>query len=60
MTKKPKVAPASRKVLAYSVETNDLEESTLQFTTSNAAAQRQVGADTIGTDFGAASCRSAQ
>ena len=55
---KPKVDPASRKVLAYSVETNDPEESSIQFATSNAAARRQ-GADEIGTDFGAVSCRRA-
>ena len=55
---KSKVDPASRKVLAYSVETNDPEESNIQFATSNATAQRQ-GADNIGTDFGAVSFRHA-
>lgn len=59
MSKKPKVDPASRKVLAYSVETNDPEECNIQFATSNAAARRQ-GADEIGTDFSAVSCRRAQ
>lgn len=58
MSKMPEVDPASRKVLAYSVETNDPEESNIQFATSNAAARRQ-GADEIGTDFGAVSCRRA-
>ncbi|MEN5236645.1 hypothetical protein ABE459_03965 [Pseudomonas sp. TWI923] len=59
MSRKPKADPVSRKVLAYTVETNDPEESTIQFATSNAAARRQ-GADEIGTDFGAVSCRRAQ
>ncbi|WP_273823063.1 hypothetical protein [Pseudomonas asplenii] len=59
MSRKPKADPASRKLLAYSVETDDPEESTIQFATSNAAARRQ-GADEIGADFGAVSCRRAQ
>lgn len=42
-------------MLAYSVETNDPEESNIQFATSNAVARRQ-GADEIGTDFSAVSC----
>ena len=58
MSKKPKIDPASRKVLVYSVETNDPEEFNIKFATSNAAARRQ-GADEIGTDFGAVSCRRA-
>lgn len=59
MSKTPKAEKAPRKVLAYSVETNDPEESTIQFATSSAAARRQ-GADEIGTDFsGIASCRRA-
>ncbi len=50
---------APPKVLAYSVETNDPEESTIQFATSNAAARRQ-GADEISTDFsGIVYCRRA-
>lgn len=59
MNRKPMADPAPRKVLAYSVETNDPEESTIQFATSNAAARRQ-GADEIGADFGDVSCRRAQ
>jgi len=59
MSKEPKADPASRKMLAYTVETDDPEESTIQFATSNAAARRQ-GADEIGADFGAVSCRRAQ
>ncbi|UVL26769.1 hypothetical protein [Pseudomonas donghuensis] len=59
MSKNPNAHPAPRKVLAYSVETNDPEESTIQFATSSAAARRQ-GADEIGADFGAVSCRRAQ
>lgn len=59
MSKTQKSETAQRKVLAYSVETNDPEESTIQFATSNAAARRQ-GADEIGTDFSAVSCRRAQ
>lgn len=58
MSRKPKVGSPLRKVLAYTVETNDPEESTIQFATSNAAARRQ-GADQIGSDFGAVSCRRA-
>ena len=59
MSRKPKAETAPPKVLAYSVETDDPEESTIQFATSNAAARRQ-GADEIGADFGAVSCRRAQ
>ncbi|RML70517.1 hypothetical protein ALQ91_100548 [Pseudomonas syringae pv. syringae] len=59
MTKTPNAEKAPRKVLAYSVETNDPEESNIQFATSNAAARRQ-GADEIGTDFSGVSCRRAQ
>jgi hypothetical protein len=59
MNKTPKAEKAPRKVLAYSVETNDPEESNIQFAKSNAAARRQ-GADEIGTDFsGIVSCRRA-
>ncbi len=59
MSKTPKAEKAPRKVLAYSVETNDPEESTIQFATSSAAARRR-GADEIGTDFsGIVSCRRA-
>lgn len=50
MSKTPSTEKAPRKMLAYSVETNDPEESTIQFPTSSAAARRQ-GADEIGTDF---------
>ncbi|MFV3402830.1 hypothetical protein ACNFIC_02595 [Pseudomonas sp. NY15463] len=59
MSKKPNADPVSHKVLAYTVETNDPEESTIQFATSNAAARRQ-GADEIGADFGSVSCQRAQ
>ncbi|WP_235208773.1 hypothetical protein [Pseudomonas savastanoi] len=59
MSKKLSTEKAPRKMLAYSVETNDPEESTIQFATSSAAARRQ-GADEIGTDFsGIVSCRRA-
>lgn len=59
MSKTLSTEKAPRKVLAYQVETNDPEESTIQFATSSAAARRQ-GADEIGTDFsGIASCRRA-
>ncbi|WP_256344843.1 hypothetical protein [Pseudomonas gingeri] len=44
MSKKPNVETAQRKVLAYSAETDDPEESNTQFATSNAAVRRQ-GAD---------------
>jgi hypothetical protein len=59
MSKAPNADKAPRKMLAYSVETYDPEESTIQFATSSAAARRQ-GADEIGTDFsGIVSCRRA-
>lgn len=59
ISKSPNAEKAPRKMLAYSVETNDPEESNIQFATSNAAARRQ-GADEIGTDFsGIVSCRRA-
>lgn len=59
MSEKAIAEKAPRKMLAYSVETNDPEESTIQFATSSAAARRQ-GADEIGTDFsGIVSCRRA-
>lgn len=45
-----------KRVKAYIVETEDPEESTVQFATTNVAARRQ-GADTIGTDFGYVSCK---
>lgn len=59
MAKQTKPDSKPRRLLAYQVETNDPEESNIQFATSNAAARRQ-GADHIGTDFGAVSCRRAQ
>jgi len=45
-----------KRVKAYIVETDDPEEATVQFATTNVAARRQ-GADTIGTDFGYVSCK---
>lgn len=45
-----------KKVLAYIVETDDPEESVIEFAASNVAARRK-GADEIGTDFGAVSCK---
>lgn len=41
---------------AFIVETDDPEESTIQFATTNVAARRQ-GADEIGTDFRLVSCK---
>lgn len=41
---------------AFIVETDDPEESTVQFATTNVAARRQ-GANEIGTDFNAVSCK---
>lgn len=43
-------------VIAFIVETDDPEESTIQFATSNVAARRK-GAQVIGTDFGGVSCK---
>ena len=48
----------TRKILAFTVATDDPEESTIQFATTNVAARRQ-GADVIGTDFGYVTCRRA-
>ncbi len=59
MSKRSNAEAAPRKVLAYTVETDDPEESTIQFATSNVAARRQ-GAIEIGTEFGYVSCRRAQ
>ena len=41
---------------AYVIETDDPDEAVICFATSNVAARRQ-GADEIGTDFGAVSCK---
>lgn len=41
---------------AFIIETDDPEESTIQFATTSVAARRQ-GADEIGTDFGLVSCK---
>ncbi|SEO64817.1 hypothetical protein [Pseudomonas sp. Snoq117.2] len=54
MTKPVQVKP----VKAYTVATNDPEESTIQFATTNVAARRQ-GADAIGADFTWVSCKRA-
>lgn len=43
-------------VKAYLVETDDPEEATVQFATTNVAARRQ-GADEIGTEFNMVSCK---
>lgn len=43
-------------VKAFIVETDDPEESSIQFATSNVAARRQ-GANVIGTSFGYVSCK---
>lgn len=54
MTKPVQVKP----VKAYTVATDDPEESTIQFATTNVAARRQ-GADAIGADFTWVSCKRA-
>lgn len=54
MTKPVQVKP----VKAYAVSTNDPEESTIEFATTNVAARRQ-GADEIGADFSWVSCKRA-
>lgn len=45
-----------KQVKAFIVETDDPEESTVQFATTNVAARRQ-GADEIGTDFACVTCK---
>ncbi|MBB3017666.1 hypothetical protein FHR70_000706 [Microvirga lupini] len=47
---------SAKPVKAFIIETDDPEESTIQFATTNVAARRQ-GADEIGTDFEAVSCK---
>lgn len=54
MTKPVQVKP----VKAYTVATDDPEESTIQFATTNVAARRQ-GADAIGSEFSWVSCKRA-